>query len=306
MNKFETIKRVLCFTSIIKSYEVKRFKEESRKMNFIFKILQYKNISLEFRNRAEFKYKGLNIDIKKEDIVILRNPDFANNDDKVFFGLLICYLNSLGVRTTNLDFFLNFDLARDKLFQYYLLLKNNFPIIKPTYFFNSDYFLFRKLNSMNNAFVIKPRNGSGGVGIFKIEKAMDFIEKAEDYCAKNILMQKYIPNTFDIRVICTQNKIIGAMKRIAKKSSIVNNFSAGGSVENYKIKDRKIEKNCLAICKLFRCDYLGVDIILSKRKYYIIEVNFFCHFKGFEKATGVNFPREIFNLLKQNDKPHAF
>ncbi|MCK5332579.1 ATP-grasp domain-containing protein [Candidatus Parcubacteria bacterium] len=292
------MQRVLYFTPVIGSYAMKRFEEEAKKMGFGFKAIQYKHISLEFNKKAEFKYKGKKIDLKKSDIAVLRNPKFKDSKDHVFFDILLNHLNSLNIKTTNVHLFLNLGSARDKLFQYYLLEKNNFPIIKPTYFLNSNYLLAEKLKNINSSFIVKPRNESRGVDIFKIENRMDFIERGKDYLARDILIQKFIPNKFDLRVICTRKKIIGTMSRSAKEGSVVNNFSAGGSIENYELKDKKIIKDCLEICKLFQCDYLGIDIILTGKKYLILEVNFFCDFKGFERATEVNFPKEIFSILK--------
>lgn len=292
------MKRVLYFTPVVGSYEMKRFQKEAKGMGYSFKVVQYKHISLEFNKKAEFKYKGKKIDFKKNDVAVLRNPKFKDSKDHVFFNLLLNHLNSLKIKTTNLNLFLNLASARDKLFQYYLLDRNNFPIIKPTYFLNSNHLLFEKLKSINSSFIVKPRAESRGVDIFKIENKTDFIERAKDYPASDILIQKFISNSFDLRIICTRKKIIGAMSRSAKEGSIVNNFSAGGNIENYELKDKKIIKDCMEICKLFQCDYLGIDVILTGKKYLILEVNFFCHFKGFEKATGVNFPKEIINTLK--------
>ncbi|MCK5490227.1 MAG: ATP-grasp domain-containing protein [Candidatus Pacebacteria bacterium] len=292
------MKRVLYFTPVIGSYAMKRFQKESKKMGFGFKAIQYKHISLEFNKKAEFKYKGKKINFEKNDMAVLRNPKFKDSKDHVFFDILLNHLNSLTIKTINLNLFLNLGSARDKLFQYYLLEKNNFPIIKPTYFLNSNYLLSKKLESINSSFIVKPRSGSRGVDIFKIENEMDFIERGKDYSASDILIQKFVPNSFDLRIICTRKKIIGAMSRSAKEGSVVNNFSAGGSIENFGLNDKKIIKDCLEICKLFQCDYLGIDIILTGKKYLILEVNFFCDFKGFEEATGANFPKEIINLLK--------
>jgi RimK family alpha-L-glutamate ligase len=294
------MKRVWYFTPVIGSHEMKRFQEEAKKMKLVFKVVQYKDISLEFDRKNEFKYLGEKMDFKKGDIAVLRNPKFHDSNDQVFFNLLVNHLKSVGVKASNSETFINLSGARDKVFQYYILGQAGFPIIRPTYFMGSNFMLAKKLESINSLFIVKPRDGSRGVGIFRVENKEDFFNRAKDYLGRDVILQKFVSNRFDLRVICSQKKIFGVMKRIAKEGSIVNNFSAGGSVENYENLDKNIKKDCLDICKLFQCDYIGIDLILDGKKYHILEVNFFCHFKGFEKSTGTSFPKEVLSLLIDN------
>lgn len=292
------IKRVLFFTSNTDSYALKRYKEESKKKKYKFEIVEYKHLSIEFNKKLVFKYLNEKIDFNKNDIVILRGMNRFGIDDNVLFNILVNHISFLKIKSPNLNSFLNFPDMDDKLFQYYILSQNNFPIITPTYYLNSSRILFSKIKDIKYPFVLKPRDGSHGNNIHKIKNKESFFEMEYYYSIKKSLIQKCIPNNFDLRIICTPSKIIGSMKRSARKGNFVNNYSAGGNVENYNLRDVKITRDCLNMCKLFKCDYMGADLILKEDKYHILEVTRFCQFEGFEKATGINFPKEIFNLLK--------
>ncbi len=294
------MKRVLFFTSNRSSYALKRYEEESKKRKYKFEIIEYQHLSLEFNKKLSFKYLNKKIDFNKNDIAILRGTSrFGVDDDNVLLNILANHISILKIKSPNLNSFLSYPNMDDKLFQYYVLLQNNFPVIAPTYYLNSSRVLFNRIRDIKYPLVLKPRNGSHGNNIHKIENKEEFFEMEYYYSVKKSLIQKCILNDFDLRIICTPNKLIGAMKRSARRGNFVNNYSAGGSVENYNLKDAKIIRDCLCMCKLFECDYMGIDLILREGKYYILEVTRFCQFEGFEKATSVNFPKEVFNLLEQ-------
>ena len=291
------MKKVWYFTPVLGSYEMERFSQEAKISGWKFQPIQYKHISVEFNKNSEFRHLGKRMEFRSGDIAIMRNPKFLDHNDPVFYMTLLYHLRASGVRASNSSQFMDLSASRDKLFQYYLLDQEGLPIIRPTFFMHSNHLLQKKLDGITQAFIVKPRSESKGVGIFRINKREDFFMRAKDCPAEGVLLQKFIPNRFDLRVICTPDRIIGAMKRTAKEGKVVNNFSAGGSVVKYELEDPEIIETCQRTCKLFRCDYLGVDIILSGKRFYILEVNFFCHVKGFEQATGINFPQEIHTLM---------
>lgn len=287
------MKRILYFTSDINSYELKRFEEESKNKGYDFETIEWQNLSLELDKESKFEHLGKKIDFQEGDAAILRGTNRLEANDVVLFNIMANHLSFLNIKAPNLTAFLSYPNANDKLFQYYILLRNNYPIIAPTFFPNSGRNLIEKMKDAEYPIVLKPRIGSHGNHIHKIDNEKIFHDMENLFSTREYLVQKCVSNTFDLRVICTRDKIVGAMKRTAKKGNFVNNFSAGGSVENYDLKDAKIVKDCMDMCKLFKCDYMGLDLIVKDDKYYILEVTRFCQFEGFEKATGANIPKEI-------------
>lgn len=291
------MKRILYFTSDANSYEHARFKEESNKKGYYFQAIEWQNLSLKLDKKIKFEHFGKAIKFRNNDVAILRGTNRLLSNDVVLFNIVASHLKMLKIKTPNLAAFLDYPNANDKLFQYYFLLLNNYPIITPTLYPNSCRNMIKKMNNAKYPVVLKPRVGSHGGHIYKIDNEKVFRSMENLFFIKEYLIQECIANTFDLRVICTPKKIIGGMKRMAKKGNFVNNYSAGGSVENYSLTEKRIIKDCLNICKLFKCDYLGLDLIIKGDRCYILEVTRFCQFQGFEKATGANIPKEIFESV---------
>lgn len=128
--------------------------------------------------------------------------------------------------------------------------------------------------------VCKTTTGSLGVGVFKVDKPtlvkpifQAMWKLSPDLKNDGILIQEFIPNHGDIRTIVVGGQIIGSMKRIAKEGDFRNNFSQGGSVENYSPSYEE-QQVILKAAKNSKCEICGVDHILAEDgKPYVIEVN---------------------------------
>jgi glutathione synthase/RimK-type ligase-like ATP-grasp enzyme len=88
------------------------------------------------------------------------------------------------------------------------------------------------------------------------------------------------------------------MLRTAKGKNFKANYSAGGLVESYNLNP-SIEWLAIESSRLIGLDIAGVDILFDKdNNYRICEINSYPGFEGFEKATGLNVPEEIFSYVK--------
>lgn len=106
-----------------------------------------------------------------------------------------------------------------------------------------------------------------------------------------MLIQEYIPNTFDIRILTYKEEVLGAIKR-SSGDGFYNNVSKGGTTGNIELTDEE-EKLAIASAKACGVDFAGVDIVRSERGPLILEVNNGPQIVGFEKQTGINIPSEI-------------
>jgi len=119
-------------------------------------------------------------------------------------------------------------------------------------------------------------------------------------CGKLNLIQKFIPNCAEYRVITINNRA----ELIARKGTVEE-------VNKKNLDDRKsvkgeLPKGVLDMCedvskKLFS-DIIGFDIMhdLDTDKYYIIETNASPHFSMFSVVTGVSIPEKIVDyIIKQ-------
>ena len=154
--------------------------------------------------------------------------------------------------------------------------------------------------------IIKGSGGDRGTRVFKadnleeLEKLVRDLRKSETEEGKRYMLQEYIPNDGDYRVLVLGNKVLGVMKRSSQdKREFRNNYSMGGEVE---VADLPEEVKTLAVkaAKVCGLAVAGVDVAFRDydlSKPVIWEVNKGPQFKGFMKATGIDVPREIVKYL---------
>ena len=112
------------------------------------------------------------------------------------------------------------------------------------------------------------------------------------------MIQEFIPNSGDYRVLVLGKKVLGVMKRSSQnKNEFRNNYSVGGKVEvadlPQAVKDMAVR--AAEICGL---TVAGVDVMeKTPGDYVVLEVNKGPQFKGFMEATGIDVPQEIVKFL---------
>lgn len=154
--------------------------------------------------------------------------------------------------------------------------------------------------------IIKGSGGNRGERVYKVddekqlEKLVMELRTAEVSEGKRYLMQEYIPNDGDFRVLVLGDEVLGAMKRSStREAEFRNNFSTGGRVEVAEIPDN-IKKLAVKAAKACGILVAGVDVVLREgdwNKPVIWEVNKGPQFSGFMKATGIDVPERIVKFL---------
>ncbi|HEX8923412.1 MAG TPA: hypothetical protein VF828_01620 [Patescibacteria group bacterium] len=154
--------------------------------------------------------------------------------------------------------------------------------------------------------IIKGSGGDRGTRVYKannleeLEKLVRELRTSEVDEGKRYMLQEYIANDGDFRVLVLGQKVLGVMKRSAQsKDEFRNNYSAGGKVEVAELPD-EIKK--LAVKAADKCGLwvAGVDVAFrdfDQKKPVIWEVNKGPQFKGFMAATGIDVPAEIIKFL---------
>jgi ribosomal protein S6--L-glutamate ligase len=184
------------------------------------------------------------------------------------------------------------------------LVKAGLPYV-PT-FVTADYNSAVKYVNKNWEYpiVAKVMNSSQGDGVEKFDDAAsmkDFFSnvKKPDY-EDFIMLQRFIPNDGDYRVLIFDNKIIAIAKRVSKdpKKEFRNNMSKGGS--GFKA-DLPHEANQLALdaVKAVGKQMAGVDLIQDKKtgKWYIMEVNSAPQYHYFQEISGIDFPQMLIDKI---------
>jgi len=154
--------------------------------------------------------------------------------------------------------------------------------------------------------IIKGSGGDRGTRVYKadnleeLERLVRDLRKSETEEGKRYMLQEYIPNDGDYRVLVLGNKVLGVMKRSSQdKNEFRNNYSAGGAVEVADLpeKIKQLAIKAADVCGLW---IAGVDVAFRENdvnKPVIWEVNKGPQFKGFMKATGIDVPAEMVKFL---------
>lgn len=171
------------------------------------------------------------------------------------------------------------DNARNKEIYDRICKKKGIPTPK-TKLVNSPSDLESVLPNFNFPVVCKTCTGSFGVGVFKADKPnmvkpifQTLWKMTPSLRETGILIQEYVPNGGDVRTIVVGGKIVGSMLRKAKEGDFRNNYSQGGTVEEYNLSEK--EKNVvLQAARESGCEICGVDHIVGPDgNPYVIEVN---------------------------------
>ena len=168
---------------------------------------------------------------------------------------------------------------------------------------------FEKLDT-KYPIILKTLRGSKGVGVLFVEseKGLDSLcqvlyKQDED---ADLLLQEFIPNDYDVRVLVLGGKILANMKRPVIEGDFRSNVSQGS--EPVKIDLTEVEiTECLKAAKAVGGLWTAVDFIPSKNREkeppYILEVNSSPGTEGIEKASGQNISKEVIEFfMKESNR----
>ncbi len=203
--------------------------------------------------------------------------------DAPFTGILHEYLQHKEIRFIN-SINTIYDEASDKIAQMSRFALANLPIpetfvVRAEAYENNAHYIHEHIHFP----VICKTNGRKGSEVHLIKSANELKTYIVALPEKTrFLIQEYIPNTFDIRVIVAFGEIIGAIRRTSE-SSFLNNLSQGGKALPYELTE---QERALAIeaTAATHLDIGGVDIIHKDTTPVLLEVNRSPGVLGFESV----------------------
>jgi len=164
--------------------------------------------------------------------------------------------------------------------------------------------------------ILKTLTGSLGVGVVKIESeeslnaTVQLMHKLDQ--DMGVLMQEFVPATYDVRVQVIAGKIHGAIKRPIVKRDFRSNVSLGSEPETHtltKLEEEQVIKAAKAVDGM----WVGVDFIPAKNRNkdlsHFIEINSTPGTKGYTKATGMNVCKDVIKTFMDRTnwlKPEPF
>lgn len=287
---------ILTRKEIFKAYENRRFREAAEQMGIELTLIAPEECDI--------------IVTKEGRKSILRNGKMVELPDSLiprmgpttyFAFAIIRHLERLGIFVLNPS--QGIETARDKLATLQTLSANNIPIPKTMLAkFPLNIAVVEK--EFTYPLILKTVSGSQGKGIFlcenrsQLEDLADLMELSKDPKV-NVILQEFVSSSKgkDIRVVVVGGRPIGAMLRTAREGRFKANFSAGGSVAAFNLNPA-VEWLAVESAKVVGLDIAGVDILFDADNYTVCEVNSSLGFEGFEKATGIGVPEEIYRYIQ--------
>lgn len=194
-----------------------------------------------------------------------------------------------------------------KAWQMLILEKAGIEVPMTTY--GSLWYLYESMvnkDLFNFPVILKGSGGDRGTRVYKadnleqLEKLVRDLRKSEVEDGRRYMLQEFIPNDGDYRVLVLGEKVLGVMKRSStKQDEFRNNYSAGGTVEVAELPE-EIKQLAIKAAKVCGLAVAGVDVAFRDndlKKPVIWEVNKGPQFKGFMQATGIDVPAEMVKFL---------
>ena len=186
------------------------------------------------------------VDNNKIDFVIYRGRDYR----------LLEELERRGIKTFNNV--LTNKTANDKYLNYEILKENNLPYIETN------------LDNSKFPCIMKSVSGHGGQEVFFVNDVEQVNQIKEEHPNLKFIYQDFLENDGDVRIYMLNGEMIVAIKRKSDKD-YRNNYSLGGEVELYNPSQEMVD-SAVKIAKLLKADFIGVDFLLTKDGYKIIEI----------------------------------
>ncbi len=194
--------------------------------------------------------------------------------------------------------------ARDKLLSTIILRKKGIPVL-PSVVSMSMAPLLRSLEEWGRG-VIKPIIGSLGRGVIPVDNpdiAYSVIRQLFSW-SQPVLLQKHVdkPGNRDLRVLVVNGEVVASYYRVAPHGGFKTNVSQGARVEGASDVDRDVLEAAIKSVDTLGLLYGGVDIIIARDGYYVLEVNSMPNWKG-ALEIGVNpapiLVRSVLELVKR-------
>lgn len=275
-------------------YSTKRIKEVCKARGHTVKILDTGDFFINVeRGNPDLLYR--NKPLEEFDAIIPRIGSSIT-----FFGAAVVrQFEQMGVYCLNTSTGIN--TSRDKLRSIQLLSRHRIGI-PHTIFVKHGNQILPAIECLGGApVIIKLLEGTQGIGVILADSnnvAKAIIETMQS-TKQNVLIQQYVKESkgSDIRVIVAGDKVIAAMRRVAKKGEFRSNVHRGGSVEAIDL-DEKYARTAIKAAQLIGLNFAGVDILEGKNGPMIIEVNSSPGLEGIERATGIDVAGAMIDYLE--------
>lgn len=148
--------------------------------------------------------------------------------------------------------------------------------------------------------VIKLLEGTQGIGVIlapEIKVAEAIIETLQS-TRQNVLIQRFVTESKgrDIRALVVGDRVVAAMRRVAKGDEFRSNVHRGGSVEAVEL-DPEYERVAVRSAQIMGLRVAGVDMLEGNDGPLVMEVNSSPGLEGIEAATKLDVAGAIIDFI---------
>lgn len=238
------------------------------------------------KNEVHIFNDGKKMRFTKDDYVFVRRwgPNAASTT------LLCILLETLGVKYLDSGINTHREVRSSKIAQ--MLLAPHFNVHFPSAWVFTKTNVLESIDKVEKKFsypvVLKTQGAGRGRHVWKCTSRTDLVRKiksAQKKFGKDLyVIQEYIPNESDIRVMMYKGKILTVIER-SSNNGFYNNISQGGSGKVIKLtpEEKRIAK---AASKAAKLDLAGVDIVRTQYGPLLFEVNKAPDIKCFNEIAG--------------------
>jgi ribosomal protein S6--L-glutamate ligase len=194
-------------------------------------------------------------------------------------------------------------IAHNKFMTHLIFSKNKNIKMPGTYFAAKVNESKNFLKTLNYPIILKFPTGTHGKGVIFTESSKSAISMVDalDVFQQPVLVQDYIDIQSDIRIIVAGDKIIGSMRRIAKKGDVRANAHQGGDAEVY-VPTPEIKRMALEAAKTIHAKICAIDLIESDYGPLVLEVNTSPGLQKITQVTKKNIAKEMVKYLFEETK----
>ena len=256
---FADVKELKLFSNNKKYFKIIRKKKFDLSSSKVILIRQDPPFNIDYINST------LLLDIIKNKTEIINNPESVRNISEKLFSIKFMQLMPPTIFTKNLKEIINFYQKHKKI-------------------------------------LLKPVNGYAGKNIYFINKKINQRELM-NYLRKTgfVMVQKFLPliKYGDKRIFIINGKVVGAIRRVPSKNSILSNISQGGKAfkTNLNKFEKKVSNHVAKILKKNNIYFAGIDLI-SGKLIGDINVTSPTGLTQFKKLTGINLAEYFWDKLK--------
>ena len=275
------------------SYSSAQLQEALKKQNIPYTCFSFPQLVARVGYSPLLKVDGLSLH-EELDALIVRPIGRGSLEELVFRMDALYRLQRLGLYVINPPEAIEH--CVDKFDILAILEENGLPVPR-TAVTESVEEALKAFSELGGDVIVKPIFGSRGVGATRVNdpEVASTVFTAIRFCHGAIYLQEFVEHGFsDIRAFVVGNRVVAAMKRMAK--SWKTNYSQGARPMATDL-DRTLEEMAIRSARSIECKIAGIDILNGPNGPVVVEVNSQPGWRGLQSVAKVNIADEVVNFV---------